>query len=92
MVLCLWDMFVCKKWHQGQKNYKDDSGHRIAGAEGDGERRSALNHRRTSVSLLCTDFIDYFTAGNIVNLFIPWRVPLASLCGAPTEPPIAPII
>lgn len=38
-----------------------------------------LNHCRTSVSLHCTDFIDYFTAGNIVNLFILYRR-LTSLC------------
>lgn len=44
-----------------------------------GERRGPalriLNHCRTSVSLHCADFIDYFTTGNIVNLFIPRRRP-----------------
>lgn len=47
--------------------------------EDEGQRRNPalriLNHLRTSVSLHCTDFIDYFTAGNIVNLFIPYRRP-----------------
>lgn len=65
--------------------------------EGEEERRDpalrALNHRRTSVSLHCADFIDYFTAGNIVNLFIPRRRLRRHRCEvAPIGAPIAPIM
>lgn len=48
-----------------------------------------LNHCRTSVSLHCADFIDYFTVGNIVNLFIPHRRPSARW---PHWAPVAPIM